>query len=43
MDSHLEEILIDDSLGWFTMHHPRVLTAAGTTAERLQTLGNVLA
>jgi hypothetical protein len=42
MDSQLEQILIDDNLGWFAMHHPRVLTAAGTTVERLHTLTRLL-
>lgn len=38
VDARLAGILIDDDLGWFRSNHPIILTAFGTTTERLQTI-----
>ena len=38
VDTRLEGILIDDDLGWFGLGRPVILTATGSTAQRLQTI-----
>ncbi len=42
VDTVLEEILLDDKLGWFALGHPMVLRASGTTAQRLEMLERVI-
>jgi len=42
VDERLESILINDDMGLFTAHGPKVVEAVGTTAQRLQTLEHAL-
>jgi hypothetical protein len=42
VDTILEEILVDDQLGWFAASRPLVVRASGTTTERLQVLESAL-
>ena len=42
VDARLAGILIDDDLGWFGSSHPVILTAFGTTAQRLQTIASAV-
>jgi hypothetical protein len=42
VDTILEEILVDDKLGWFASSRPLVLRISGTTKQRLEMLEGVL-
>lgn len=42
VDRRLESILVDDDMRWFESNHPRVVLAAGTTAQRLQIIEDAI-